>query len=309
MQNDWLVDQVLPHGELHIIGGPSGGGKTTWLLQFIRSWQCSQPIWNLQTYPKQFVYISLDRGEKSLLRTFKRLGIDASTFPYVAALNLQPRPNSTDDIFEMVRDKFPDAEVIFVDGLAILGPNAKNGDYKSYGNFVAGLSSTCNKFGVTVFGVMHCPKMKENEKYSNPRQRLLGSVAWAAFSETIILIEPDETHPNCRTLHLLPRNAPEKVYRYELDAQGMFSKEEDYTGKAKIVSAVRSFPEAASSVSMVLLLSTIKPGEIVETSDIVDQMEAHGVSRSQVFFWLKKLVEEGTLEIVGRGKYRKPKSS
>lgn len=36
--DEFIIDSILPKYELHLIGGPPGAGKTTWLFQFIEDW-------------------------------------------------------------------------------------------------------------------------------------------------------------------------------------------------------------------------------------------------------------------------------
>src|SRR4030095_5534108 len=57
----------------------------------------------------------------------------------------------------------------------------------------------------------------------NPRQRIAGSVAWAAYSETILLLEPikpENSNDHRRTLWVLPRNAAEFTMDYTFNDKG-----------------------------------------------------------------------------------------
>jgi hypothetical protein len=100
-------------------------------------------------------------------------------------------------------------------------PDSKSGatnDYRSVADFLANLTSLCVREDITIIGVMHSPKMKEDEAYGNPRQRISGSVAWAAYCETVVLVEPvSPDDPNSpRRLLILPRNisAVEKTLKF-----------------------------------------------------------------------------------------------
>src|SRR5262249_41590755 len=49
--------------------------------------------------------------------------------------------------------------------------------------------------------------------YTNPREKILGSVAWGGAAEGIVFIEPEDPEDvgGPRKLWLLPRNAPGKI--------------------------------------------------------------------------------------------------
>lgn len=201
-----------------MVGGPSGSGKSRWLFQFLRSWSRGEPIFNYPSYPVPFRYISLDRSERSILRTLKKMNIPEEEIPRFNVYD-DPTLESINQICCKVKECHPEAKLYVMEGIAGKVPGHKVNDYGEVAKFLTSLAHWCESEDVTIIGVVHAAKTKANETYENPRQRLLGSVAWAAFSETIIGFEPVEAkNPECklRRLYLLPRNEAEQTFDLEM---------------------------------------------------------------------------------------------
>jgi hypothetical protein len=307
----WLIDQILPAGELHIIGGPSGAGKTTWLLQMLTEWSAGRPVFGYDSHPGQFAYVSLDRGERSFRRTLRRCGLDPDTFPYVCGLSSTKPVTSFEGLLELVIPRFPalDNALLVIEGIATLLPSkAKAIDYNQMFRFFANLSAYCNELGITILGVMHSPKMKETEMYLNPRQRLLHSVAIGGVVETIILVEPDHRHPieRDRIITVLPRNAPEQAFHMKLDEHGMLQ----YDPKANEEAALAEEQEVGSRsakageiLNVWLLQQTV--GYEFTPSYLTAEMKPLGVSRRSVFNWITQWEADSKVECISYGLYRK----
>jgi hypothetical protein len=205
--SEYLVDQILPRREVHLLAGPSGAGKSRWLFDTILNWQAGNPILGKKSYPCPWVYVSADRSHESVLRTLSGMGIPSDLVPLVRAWDGNM---GIGEIF----DKIEASEA----GLAII---------EAYGTFVEQPTGKCvkdllqrsrrfmAKTGCTILGVVESPKMKPQERYENPRQRVSGAAAWAHFSETIFLIEPANPKTPAdpyRQLSVCPRNGPGMVF-------------------------------------------------------------------------------------------------
>lgn len=213
--NDAIIDNIFPVEELHLICGPSGSGKSTWLLKTIQSWQAGQSVFGHKSHPAPFLYMSLDRSEKGMWRIMQRLGLPPDSLPLFVPKGTE-RKLPLEALLRLQLQEKPDCRVFFIEGLASRVPEGKINDYAVVADFLTGLADFCAKYHVTIIGVVHSAKTKEGERYVNPRQRALGSVAWAAFSETIILIEPvspDNPDDTVRELYFLPRNSREEKFR------------------------------------------------------------------------------------------------
>jgi RecA-family ATPase len=286
VKTEWLIENILPTREIHLVGGPSGAGKTTWLLQTILAWADGQDVFGHKSHPLPYFYVSCDRSRESMLRTFQRCGVDPAKLPHISGLD--ERLFSPKSILERARKLNPDVRVLFIEGFAMFAPSGRLAyDYVQVATFFTDLTRMCQREDLTLTGVVHSSKMREGERYLNPRQRIHGSVAWAAFTETIILVEPaDEKNPtsDIRSLLLLPRNSKAEYYQLAFDSQGMLQQRQDDDQEATV---------------MLVFLSNQKPGAELSTSVAVEFGESHGLSRFQVMRWLNRFEEDARIEKSG----------
>lgn len=201
---EFLVDTIFPCGEAHLVGGPTGAGKTRWLFDTLLAWQRVEPVLGYPSHPCPWLYVSSDRSEKSVLRTLVSMGIDPKQIPLLSAMD---KRLTLSQIMDHAQERRAGLVVIesfgnFVDppGLSI-----------QVRNFFYSLRPFLNSTSATIIGVMESPKMKPKERYENPRQRIAGVATWGHYADTIALIEPEQPdEPNCnRNIIVCPRNAPE----------------------------------------------------------------------------------------------------
>ena len=287
----WVIETILPAEEFSLIGGPSGSGKSTWLLQTIKEWQAGRPIFGHKSYPAPFAYVSCDRSKAGVERTFARVGIEVEKFPYLPALD--GGFDSMGSIIEYVLKAVPGCKVVFVEGIAMFAPCGREADYKRVAKWITDITRTCQQKHITIIGIVHSPKTKEKEGYANPRQRVLGSVAWAAYTETIILVEPKPEQAGkvseIRHLYILPRNAPEETFEMELDGSGL------------LVST-----QAVQTAHFLMnrwLQDTVKPGDDFPHADALEAGSRKNVSRAAVYRWLRQSVSDGVLTRLDKGLY------
>src|SRR4051812_25576556 len=82
---EYLVDKLLPKYQLHLIGGPSGAGKTTWLFQQIEEWRNGRDVLGHKSNPEPFVYVACDRSIDNLEQTRLRTG--TAPFPILSLID------------------------------------------------------------------------------------------------------------------------------------------------------------------------------------------------------------------------------
>ena len=217
MSQNYLIENILPENELHILAGPSGAGKTRLLFQSLREWQQEGTFLGFKCAPfPETLYLACDRSQDSVEETMK-------SFPGLRLNWHSVRGVST--ILETTLAKFPKVKLIIIDGIATLVPDGKINDYNIVSKFACQLGHLCTTQKLTMFGIGHSNKTKEGERYPDPRQRILGSVAWAAYVETVFNLEaiaPDSTATNkTRRLFIGPRNHAEHEIRLEME-NGLF---------------------------------------------------------------------------------------
>jgi hypothetical protein len=293
--SDFIVDRILPKREIHLFGGPSHSGKTTLLLQIIDAWRQGKDVFGHPSHPAPFVYMSCGRSAESAQSTLKRIGIDPDTFPLISTVD-DGECKTFDQAYAIARKCEHDIEVLFIDGIHYICPGKEN-NLKDVSEFLAYVTRRLQELSLTLIGVGHSSKVKGDERFSNPRERFLGSSAWGTGSSTMILVErdrPDELQNNKRKVLVMPCNAPDQVLDYSLDDNGMFQPD------IGDVSQFESFVE---------LLFLREPGQELPTREIMEIGTAigdQGLPVRTVERYIKVLVDSGKLEKSKWGKYRIP---
>lgn len=207
--NDWLIDGLLVKREIHLCGGISGAGKTTWLLGTLyHEWQQGLPILGRQTYPEKWVYASSDRSVASVNRRLNALGIPTG------AIHIIPAWDNRMGEFEILDEaKKADARLLVIESFgSFCEPPANFYQVKQY---MQRIHSWCVPRDITIIGVMESPKMKPGERYEIARQRISGVAAWGHYAETIFMVElKDSKSPKTgtRLLTVSDRNGAEVTY-------------------------------------------------------------------------------------------------
>jgi hypothetical protein len=292
---DHLIDNLLPEREVHLLAGPSGAGKPTWLTTFLHSWSKGESVFGHKSHPAEYLYISLDRSYASVLRTLDRLGLAHDQFPFY-----DPPDNITSatpliKIIEDAKKKHPEARLFVVEGIATRVPDGKPNDYKIVADFLLSLRKTAEKLDITILGVAHTTKTKGEDRYENPRQRIAGSVAWGGFSETIIILEPKDpgdVSPDApRELMLLPRNWKEQVFEYAF-VDGLLVEKRSV--------------KTTNYQTMQLFLADIKgnPNTGTKLFTPTEAMEKTGLSKSSFYAEVVKFLGQRVIEKLDHGTYR-----
>jgi len=175
---------------------------------------------------------------------------------------------------------------IYVDGFTSLVPGGFLNNYGIVAKWLAQLQRYCWRMRVTVLGACHTTKTKEGERFTNPRQRIAGSVAWAGFSESVLIIEPldDDKTGDKRIVHILPRNHPN---------ENMILK---FTGEGKLQMPEKvAHQETITGFIMEGLIEPLAPGTQVIYSTLKEAAFAKGIQSRTFDRWLKRYVEEGKL--------------
>lgn len=286
-----LIEDILPAESVHLFGGPSGAGKTRWLFQRMLDLCEGKDILDHKV-PKPLTvgYVALDRPIKSILKTFKALGIDPDhpNFTIVSCATKSLTLVQIPALFDTIPD------LILLDGIPTLLPSGDINKYHEVASFLKLCQKICEQYHTTIIGILHATKTKENERYLNPRQRIAGSVAWAAYSETIFVLEPikpENSNDKRRTLWVLPRNSAEFTVDYTFNSQGQLVE--------------LKLQEEQDKYS--ILLQLIPTDKSITRDHILDLAFNLGIGRAQCDAWLAKTLEDGSIFKPEYGRYQRRK--
>jgi hypothetical protein len=290
----YLIDGMIPANQVHLLAGPSGGGKTTLAFQMLSSMITGEPFLGRWTRKVKVAYVSGDRPAESVLETQDRCGV---SFPVFSAVD---ENLVGEDLLSKIFPRLtaicggerPD--VIYIDGFTAFVPGGFLNNYAIVAKWLASLQRYARKMRVTIIGACHATKTKEGEKFTNPRQRIAGSVAWAGFSETVLIIEPLDGEPDKakRVVHILPRNHAEEMMFLKFNAEGRL-----------VIPDKVAHQETATAFLMDGLLERVKLGDTVLYAKYRDDALAKGVTLRTFNRQLAKYVESGKLVKTGKGTY------
>lgn len=285
----FLVDDILPANCVHLLGGASGVGKTTFALQFLDEWHASRTFLGLPAAPVPFCWVSCKRSNKSLCRTIRRVrpSIVVPIVSLIGSIPVREGDSPVHHALKLARDRVPELRLLVFDSLTALCPG-KITDNAAVAKFMSSLNSLCERESVTILGFGQAAKIREGETIHNPRERFIGSVAWGGFAETVIHIESlkvSDPKDKRRQVTILPMNSSPITLNYELDAAGCYQ-------------------DAGEDIASSMLdgwADELPTGAEFSTSEALSAMMARGISRRSIFRWLKASTR---LLKISHGRYR-----
>lgn len=224
----------FPRGDPSLIGGPSGGSKTTLMLDLLETQLKGQDYLGHRTFRLPYVVIGVDRGKNAQKRTAKRMQYEMGSVP----TRLLP-PGLTGDaalhgILNEIEGMNPLPAVVFLEGCDLLLEDASK--MHIVAPFLSGLQKIAKHYHIAIICSLGTPKMKKGEGYEATRDKIYGTVAWGRMTETILLMsfeDGDDTKPR-RSLIVQLRNGPTEKYDLEMSNGRLVTVKPDPVGTVKV---------------------------------------------------------------------------
>jgi len=287
----YLLDGLLPTGEVHVLVGSSGIGKSTFLYDFINRWQHEETIFGRKATRYPYIILSNDRSKAGLIRTLQRLGLNPKLFNIKETLGIaykggympDGRTPLMSDLEFIIREcvkKQPELRVIFVEGLHI--GQAEGNDYGATSRSLKGLNALCQQLNLTIVGTTHTPKYRA---LKSTREAILGSVANGGMIETAITFARDK---DAIKLVVIPRQERELTFWYRWSEDG------------KLVETDEPVNEAEETFEM--WLSGKEPHTVVSMPEIIKLFTDMKMSNKSAYKAKDKAVKMGLLKDLGKRK-------
>lgn len=220
--DDYLIDEILPANEVHLIAAASGAGKSRFIFQHLLApYIKGQPVLGHKVKPVPYAYVSIDRSHASLRRTLRDLGLENEIVRVVPMELISNAAINVPSIIQVVKKLYPDTRFIIIEGFQLINctdTKIKN-EYARIGLALREATVICGKQRITILGVCHAPKLKENESFQNPREYIAGSMGWAAYSDTVIVMIRNKK-TGVVNVEVMPRNAKEETYQFKFGDHG-----------------------------------------------------------------------------------------
>lgn len=202
----------FPKGDISLVGGSSGAGKTYWLMTLLEKVRHGADVWGHTTTQRDYRVLMMDRGAKAMRRTLDKLALSADAKQRVIRVTGKQQAAGPIAVMKEETERNPGAEAWFIEGLDLwLKEAAKMNEVSQVLDALQRLATRRN---ISIIASVGAPKEKTAEGRDTERYRgrdaLFGSVAWGRKSETIVLIsktDNDPLHDDCpRQYSVLVRN-------------------------------------------------------------------------------------------------------
>ena len=301
----FVVDKIFPAGAMHLLGGPSGAGKTTWLFQMLYEWEQKKKLFGeYQSNPCPWVYISSDRSMRETAQTLKRIGLlhwrfEAYSLEDLLAVNKTTKHLDSPDLIKHVigNEKFKHAELFVIEGLQALMPNVPKGQSQNKAELVWAMQSRriLSPTNKTIIATTHNPKQTSGpgQSSSDERSKFLGSQGFIGSCSTMIGFEKDEKDKDLRKVVIMGRNFKDILQTYRLDENGKFVLE--------LSNGEDMNPEETEELQFAIWLRE-QPGGSATRKDAWDYFVRHGMGSERKFkAVLTKLRNDGVIASEGKG--------
>jgi hypothetical protein len=286
----------FPKGDVSLVGGSSGSGKTYWVMTLLEKARKGGDVWGHKSQARDYCVLMHDRGAKGMRRTLDKLGLSREARDRIVRLSTKQQGMQPSEVLQGAIEINPGVEVWFIEGLDMWFPDGMKMNIVA--PILDALQRVATRNNVAVVATVGAPKEKtaegrDTERYHG-RDALFGSSALARKAETVVLISKtdmdDENAP--RQYTVLPRNG--RAERYWMSfADGQLRlvdrpepKEREYSGPPKRTPLVRE-----------KIMATFKPGDVVTYSPEM------GASDKTYQKCLREMAAEGLLEKRVDGRY------
>jgi hypothetical protein len=266
----------FPKGEVSLIGGSSGAGKTSWAMPLLEKIRRGDEVWDHTAKPRDYRVLLHDRSKKAMQRTVKALGLTGEAIQRVIRLSSAQQSRPPAEILEAAIEREPGVDCWFIEGLDlwITDPNKM----EVVGPVIDGLQRIATRRNVAVLATVGSPKHRGKDNKYYGRDALFGSAALARKVETVVLMQlHDENDPNSvRRCTVLPRNGRAETLFFEWQKEGLC-----LTSEPQALPELRAIDKMEQRV-----FAAVQPGEEIK-------WQAGLGNRNLFFEWKNRALKDG----------------
>lgn len=284
---DWIVKDIFPAREIHLIHGPSYIGKTRITIKhIIDPIEHGQPVWGHQSTQCRCAYIACDnRSKKSIDVTLNQIG--ARPHKVISARDDRIIRPTLDWVLNVTTD----CSVVVLDPISRFMPGSgrEMNDYQLMADFLCKMGIWCDDNNITVLGLHHDGKSNEATKDRDARERILGSSALSGYSETIVSMGYYEAGDRDR-----------KIVRVYVEARNNVKENYSYQWMNKGV------PEYVEGAAKSIVLDIYFKGQPIGTTFTTELIKTWAesvtpmIQDSTYYDWLQKMQTDQLVREVGK---------
>lgn len=291
------IPGIIAFGSLNILAGASGVGKTCLLATLLRSLLRGEDIFGRRVNPPPAIgLICADRNANVARQWLVRAECPPEVKLYALAedegfslLRLRNKVQLVSVLEELVRKlELPPGSLLVVDPITLFLGNPN--DYQGCAVACLEIRRMAKRLKITIIGTAHASKQKADAKsqYKRLQDRILGSAAQLGYGDTqMYLASPEETDEKFYTFLWHPHTEPPEIFSLGRTKNGLFV---DYA------SSTQNEQEQK-------ILTAIATGE--EGSSFAEIVIGSEASKATVHRYLQELIQDGHVNKVGHGRYRR----
>lgn len=320
------IPGVIQFGSVNLLAGAPGVGKTALTATLLRQLRDGEPIFETPTCtPPRIAYLCADRGWETAQTWLERAG-----FPDIIHYSLTDDDDFDDNklhnkrarlvILRECLDKLgdlPRGSFVCVDPIALfMGGNLL--DYDTCAIFLIGIRKICRARGITILGLGHASKQKNDKKeqYRRLQDRILGSAAQHGYGDTqMYLAAPEETGEDFYTFLWQPHlRKPEYFKLMREEESGLFIPWDGRSATPAVQAppALTAQPYHPPSQTLRAATQTAEEGKLLAAipaelpgvgfGELIAQFREYA-SRATIYRYLQQLLSEGIIVQPTHGRY------
>jgi hypothetical protein len=203
-----MYEGLFPRGITSLLGGTSGIGKTTLLIQFLLAQKAKAPFFNHQASAGySFAMMGADRGAFDLQRLMESKHLSSDAFPFmrlpVGALDL----NLVQAIVNLFEGMSQKPEIVVLEAIDFMV--SRMNDSCAVSLFMGALNTFAEYYHLAIIGTTGSAKIKEGQVHGISREKLIGSGAWLRGAATVVTMSylNDDDSSGKRIVQIEPRHA------------------------------------------------------------------------------------------------------
>lgn len=290
------IPGIIPFGSVTVVAGASGAGKTILFADWLQKMRTGQPICHHPSNPSSAYYIiAADRNWSTYHKAYSAAGfpeIDRYVLAEDPLFDPQSwgRKSSSFTLFEDCLKKLSPipGSWVSVDPVAPLFIQGNQNDARDVALSLHWYRKMALKYQITLCLFANVGKQKAEDTYKRAQDRIAGSGAFVAYSDTQVSVEQSEE--GILSMRWTPRNAPAEEHQFKFDPESrLFAPYQDPHTVAREEDIPTHLAEA-------LALVPVLPATIT-SPDLVRKICAEcGVKRAMAFRHVQQLIDKGIIE-------------
>ena len=284
------IPGVIPFGSLCVVAGASGAGKTILIAEWMQRLRTGKTICGHATNPcTDYYVIAADRDWRTYHKAYTAAG-----FPEIKRYVLREDPefdpqnwgrkHSAFTLFEKCLAKLDPipGSWVNVDPVAPLFIQGNQNDARDVALSLHWYGKMAAKYQVTFALFANVGKQKTEDTYRRAQDRIAGSGAFVAYSDTQISVEQDEE--GVMSMRWTPRSAPAEEHQFKFDtAARLFVPYKDTAATAR--------PEGLPK-HLIPTLDLIPVTGTITSPELVQQVcKAGKIKQAMAFRHIQQLIE------------------